>query len=32
MQAPSLEDVFSQLTVIEDRDQLASERLETVRC
>jgi ABC-2 type transport system ATP-binding protein len=31
MQAPSLEDVFSQLTAIEDTDRLASELLETVR-
>ena len=31
MQAPSLEDVFSQLTVTVDTDQLASELLETVR-
>jgi ABC-2 type transport system ATP-binding protein len=31
MQAPSLEDVFSQLTVTENTDQLASELLETVR-
>jgi ABC-2 type transport system ATP-binding protein len=32
MQAPSLEDVFSQLTVTEDTEQLACELLETVRC
>ena len=31
MQAPSLEDVFSQLTVTVDTDQLANELLETVR-
>jgi ABC-2 type transport system ATP-binding protein len=31
MQAPSLEDVFSQLTVTVDTGQLASELLETVR-
>jgi ABC-2 type transport system ATP-binding protein len=31
MQAPSLEDVFSQLTVTEDTDLLAEELLETVR-
>jgi ABC-2 type transport system ATP-binding protein len=31
MQAPSLEDVFSQLTVTEDADLLASELLETMR-
>ena len=31
MQAPSLEDVFSQLTVIGDTNQLTSELLETVR-
>jgi ABC-2 type transport system ATP-binding protein len=31
MQAPSLEDVFSQLTVTRDTNQLASELLETVR-
>ena len=31
MQAPSLEDVFSQLTAIEDTDRLASELLERVR-
>jgi ABC-2 type transport system ATP-binding protein len=31
MQAPSLEDVFSQLTVTVDTDQLADELLETVR-
>ena len=31
MQAPSLEDVFSQLTVTVDTNQLASELLETVR-
>lgn len=30
-QVPSLEDVFSQLTVIEDTDRLASELLDTVR-
>lgn len=32
MQVPSLEDVFSQLTVTDDTDQLASELLEAVRC
>jgi ABC-2 type transport system ATP-binding protein len=32
MQAPSLEDVFSQLTVTVDTNQLATELLETVRC
>ncbi len=31
MQAPSLEDVFSQLTVTVDTNQLASELLDTVR-
>jgi ABC-2 type transport system ATP-binding protein len=31
MKAPSLEDVFSQLTVTVDTDQLASELIETVR-
>ncbi|HEY6357313.1 MAG TPA: ABC transporter ATP-binding protein, partial [Vicinamibacterales bacterium] len=31
MHAPSLEDVFSQLTVIDDTDRLASELLEAVR-
>jgi hypothetical protein len=31
MQAPSLENVFSQLTVTADTDQLSNELLETVR-
>ena len=31
MQAPSLEDVFSRLTVTVDTDHIANELLETVR-
>lgn len=32
MQAPSLEDVFAQLAVVQDTDALANELIDTIRC